>query len=72
MKVFYGTITDINYLVRALCLYRSFSAFLDGKVYGVYCLDDSSVRILEGLARPRRVLTQTMRFFLGLNNLALT
>ena len=52
MKVFYGTITDINYLVRALCLYRSLSAFLDDKVFGFYCLDDTSVRILEGLALP--------------------
>lgn len=58
MKVFYGTTTDINYLVRALCLYDSFSEFLDNKIFGFYCMDDESARVLESLALPSSVVVR--------------
>jgi len=58
MKVFYGTTTDINYLVRALCLYDSFSSFLENKIFGFYCMDDESARVLESLALPSSVVVR--------------
>ena len=46
MKSFYATITDINYLVRALALYYSFEPYLGpNRKFALFCVDEQSFEL---------------------------
>ena len=50
MKSFYATITDINYLVRALALYYSFEPYLGpNKKFALFCVDEQSFKLAQGM-----------------------
>jgi hypothetical protein len=48
----YATIVDINYVVRGLCLYRSFGPHLADKIFAFYCVDEAAAALLRRLDLP--------------------
>lgn len=55
MTTAYVTITDVNYLVRAWALYRSFAPD-PSRIFYFYCIDRKAVEILSALDPTRAVI----------------
>lgn len=58
----YATITDINYLVRAWALFRSFEPWMADKLFVFYCVDDETVDVLRRLAPQRALIVPAAEF----------
>lgn len=62
MRSFYCTIIDINFLARALCLYRSLAPWLGEKTFAFYCIDNEPAAILESLSLDKAWVVRRSEF----------
>ena len=56
MKTAYCTIFDINYLAKALVLYKSFTKVNSTGLFAFYCIDSESKNLIKKLNLPRSIV----------------
>jgi hypothetical protein len=68
VTTFYTTVVDIKFVPLALNLYRSLVPYIDGKIFGILCIDNESADLLGKLnlrnvwlLRPSDFETQKLR-----------